>query len=78
MMAANIFTKQDVGECYNARFVCVKYDMEQGEGIQLAKRFQVRAFPTMLILDADGKVLDTIVGSCSGDELIRRAQEACK
>lgn len=78
MMAANIFTKKEVGDYYNDHFVNVKYDMEQGEGIELAKRFQIRAFPTMLILDADGKVIDTIVGSCSGDELIRRAQEACK
>ncbi len=31
----------------NPKFICVKYDMEKGEGPELAKKkFGVRAYPT--------------------------------
>ena len=40
----------------NPKFICVKYDMEKGEGPELAKKFGVRAYPTFVILNTDGTV----------------------
>lgn len=70
MMASRVFTRKDVGDYFNANFVCGKMDMEKGEGLHLAKRYKVEAFPTMLLLDADGNVVDRLLGACSGEELI--------
>ena len=33
----------------NTRFVNVKLDMEKGEGRELAKKYQVKVYPTFLI-----------------------------
>ncbi|MSA64173.1 DUF255 domain-containing protein, partial [Odoribacter splanchnicus] len=49
-MLKNVFTLPEAGEFMNAHFVCVKYDMEKGEGIGLKKQFAVRAFPTFFII----------------------------
>ena len=53
-MLKNVFTLPEAGEFMNAHFVCVKYDMEKGEGIGLKKQFAVRAFPTFFIIRPDG------------------------
>ena len=34
MMTTKIFPMKEAGEFFNPRFVCVKFDMEQGEGIE--------------------------------------------
>lgn len=61
-MLNNVFTLPEAGEFMNAAFVCVKYDMEKGEGVELRKRFGVRAFPTFFIIRPDGTVQHKLVG----------------
>lgn len=76
MMATKVFTRADVGEYFNKHFVCIKVDMEQGEGPALAKRYEVKAYPTMLFLNPNGDVLNTVRGSRSAEMLIEEAQKA--
>ena len=54
MMANNIFPQKAVGDYFNEKFVCLKIDAEKGEGVELAKRFKVTAYPTFIVLDAHG------------------------
>lgn len=75
MMAARVFTQQKVGDYFNEHFVSLKMDMEKGEGITLGKKYGVTAYPTMLILDTQGNVMHTMVGSRSAEELIKEARE---
>lgn len=63
MLATQVFPQKIVGDYFNAKFVNVKIDMEKGEGPELHKRFGVRAFPTLLFLDSNGKELNRIVGA---------------
>jgi len=44
LMAKNIFTLKSVGDHYNANFVNAKIDMEKGEGIDIAKKYDVKVF----------------------------------
>ena len=39
--------------------------MEKGEGPELKNKFSVRAYPTFLFLDGDGKEINRIVGGDS-------------
>lgn len=50
-MATTVFTRHDVGAFYNDHFVCVKTDAENGEGVALARKYQVRVYPTYLYID---------------------------
>ena len=50
-MALGVFTQPEVGEEYNARFINIKIDAEKGEGIELARRYEVRSYPTYLFID---------------------------
>jgi thioredoxin-related protein len=61
-MSANVFSQQEVGDFYNESFVNVKLDMEKGEGKEFQRQYQVNAFPTLLFLDPEGKVVQKVVG----------------
>lgn len=62
MMANKVFPKKEMGDYFNPRYVCVKFDMEKGEGVDLKSRYDVKAYPTFLCLDSDGNVLHRVVG----------------
>lgn len=70
MLAKQTFPDKAVGNFFNPRFVSMQIDMEKGEGVELAKRWGVDAYPTMVILDADGNVKGRIVGFLRPQQLI--------
>lgn len=53
MMVKNIFPLKSVGDYYNANFINAKIDMEKGEGIELAKKFGVKVYPSYLFINVD-------------------------
>lgn len=62
-VAKNIFPKKEAGDYFNKKFVNIKIDMEKGEGIEISKKYSVRAYPTYLILDSDGNEVGRALGS---------------
>ena len=46
MMANDVFTLEAAGNYFNKNFVCVKIDMEKGEGPAIGKQYEVDAYPT--------------------------------
>ncbi len=69
-MSTQVFTQKVVGDYFNKNFVNIKMDMEAGEGIELAKKYKVTSFPTLLLIDGNGKVVHKIVGGRSAQALI--------
>ncbi|MFZ4523446.1 MAG: thioredoxin family protein [Bacteroidales bacterium] len=61
-MAANMFTKDTIADYYNKTFICAHFDMEKGEGVQLAQTYQVKAYPTLLFVNAAGEMVHKVVG----------------
>lgn len=62
-MDKEVFTMPEVANYFNQKFINVKYDMERGEGASLKERYGVRAFPTYLFIDGNGRVVHRIVGA---------------
>lgn len=76
LMAKEEFPKKEMGDWMNPRFVSVKMDMEKGEGKELAKKYDVNAYPTLLLLDSEGKVLCRMLGYKKADDFIKEAEQA--
>ena len=74
MMASKVFTQKAVGDLFNERFVNLKMDMEKGAGVDVAKRYNVSAYPTMLLLDGDGQVVYKIIGARRATDLMREVR----
>jgi thioredoxin-like negative regulator of GroEL len=49
-----VFVLPKVGEAIASRFVAVHIDAEKGEGPEVAERYRVQAFPTVLVLESTG------------------------
>lgn len=75
-MDKNIFTQAEVGELMNEHFINAKIDMEKGEGIALAKEYDIRAFPTFLFLDASGNLLHRVCGARQLEEFVAEIEKS--
>ncbi len=70
-MAKNVFPNEKVGAFYNKNFINMKLDMEKGEGLKFRQKYPVSAFPTLLYIDYDGKVIQQVKGAQQADGFIR-------
>jgi thiol-disulfide isomerase/thioredoxin len=62
-MSANMFTNDSIADFYNKTFICASFDMEKGEGLELRKKYQVRAYPSLLFINPDGELVHEKVGA---------------
>ncbi|SEW01353.1 Thioredoxin [Chryseobacterium wanjuense] len=76
LMVKNVFPQKAVGDYYNSHFVNAKIDMEKGEGIDLAKKYNVKAFPTYLFVDGNGEVVHRTLGYVEENDFIQFAKDA--
>lgn len=77
MMTKNIFPQKAAGDYFNSEFVNIKIDMEKGEGPELAKRLKVRAYPTFVMFDGDGKEIGRLVGGMkTAEEFVEAVKNA--
>jgi thiol:disulfide interchange protein len=70
MLQKKVFTQRAVGELYNSKFINVKMDMEKGEGPALSEVYPLEAYPTLLYINGDGRVIRKVVGAIPAEELI--------
>lgn len=67
------FSDPTVGAWARKSVFAAKVDAEKGEGRRLSQRYAVRAFPTILFLDAAGNEIDRISGVYPPADFIRVA-----
>lgn len=70
MMSSEVFPLAAVGSAYNKNFVCYKIDAEKGEGVNIAKEYEVNAYPTYLFIKADKSLIMKGVGRMDADKFI--------
>jgi thiol-disulfide isomerase/thioredoxin len=75
-MVANTFPDKAVGEVFNANFINAKIDMEKGEGIDIAKKYSVRAYPTYIFVNGDGELVHRSLGGMPADKFVKVGEAA--
>jgi thiol:disulfide interchange protein len=75
MLKARTFTNEKVGEFYNAHFINVAVDGEKGEGLELARKYKVRGYPTLLFIDSEGKVIAQTAGYRNPKQFIQIGEQ---
>lgn len=70
-MAATTFMDEGVAKLFNGKFINLKIEMEKSaDGPNVAKMYGVRAYPTLLFIDGDGKLKKSVVGLQSAEQLL--------
>ena len=65
------YSDEHVGQIADAKFIPVKIDAEKGEGIGLAKQYQITGYPTIVFFTPEGKEIDRVVGYEDADHFAR-------
>lgn len=74
-MAATSFQEEKVGELFNESFVNLKIDVEKdADGAEIARLYKIKAYPTLLFIDSNGKLVKQVIGFQTGDQLINIAK----
>ncbi len=78
MLKKNTFSDESVGAFFNSNFVNISVDGEKTVGPELARKFSLEGYPTLIVADADGNPLLYTVGYISAEQLMNFAKEALK
>ncbi len=70
-LKSKTFTDKAVGNYYNANFINVTLDGEIGEGLELAKKYKINAYPTLLFINEEGTVVAETVGFYNAKEFLK-------
>src|SRR5438270_7733634 len=62
-LAREVFTDDEVADYFNAHFINASFDMEKGEGVRLVKLYGIKAYPSLVFIDADGKMISKREGA---------------
>ncbi len=62
MLKKQVFVDKSLGDYMNQKYVCIAVDYESGEGSAVAQQYPVIGYPTLLFMDASGKVKKTMAG----------------
>lgn len=76
MMKKNILPLKEVGDVYNANFICYEVDVEKGDGVEIAKKYEVSPIPAFLFIQPDGSIFYRAIGSMSAENFIAESQKA--
>lgn len=75
-LTKEVFPNEMVGAFFNENFINLKMDMEKGEGLELAEKFDVNVYPTLLFVNAYGEVVHRTAGFHTADQLIDLGSKA--
>ncbi|AZB10482.1 DUF255 domain-containing protein [Chryseobacterium sp. G0162] len=75
MMEKNVFPQKSVSEYFNTNFINARFDMEKGEGRDLASKFGVRSYPTYLFLNGEGELVSRNTGYMEESMFVAMAQD---
>lgn len=76
LMDEEVFPDQRVGDFMNENFINYKVNAEKDNGVNLAFVYEVSAYPTLLFLDAKGRVIEKKIGAAFHEELLTMAERA--
>ncbi len=70
-LKATTFVDKEVGAYYNDKFINVSLDGERGEGLTLARKYAITAYPSLLFINEKGELLHLQYGYLNSKQFIR-------
>jgi thioredoxin 1 len=73
-LKATTFTNSEVADFYNTTFINIELDGEKGDGATLVRKYEVKGYPTLLFINANGKVVKEALGYQDVKEFLKLGQ----
>lgn len=78
MLKSRTFPNSEVGTFYNGNFINVEVDGEEGEGIDLARKYRIRGYPSLIFVNGNGDVVAQTAGYHNSKEFIELGKQVLK
>jgi len=76
LLRATTFRNSKAAAFFNANFINIEIDMERGDGPDLAYRWGIQAYPTLLVFDSNGKPVTEALGYMGANALVKFGKTA--
>ncbi|MBA3901373.1 MAG: thioredoxin family protein [Bacteroidetes bacterium] len=77
-LKAKTFSDKEVGGFYNPNFINVAIDGEKGEGPELARKYSVTGYPTLLFFDSKGNLIARTAGFHNAKDFLAMGEKVFK
>lgn len=77
-MQNKIFPQKEVGDFYNKNFINMKINMETQEGMKFGLDFPVHAYPTLMFISPEKKLVIKSVGGKNIEDFLKLGQKALR
>lgn len=75
-LSKKVFTQEIVGSYFNSHFVNCKIQCDDNaEGKGLGEKYDIQAYPTLMLIDANGEIVHSMAGAPDAVGLINFAKE---
>lgn len=78
MLKKHTFSDDAAAKFFNENFINVSVDGEKGVGPELAQKFAIQGYPSLIVTDASGNIVLQTAGYVDANYLISFAKEALK
>jgi thiol:disulfide interchange protein len=78
MLKQYTFKDANLGDFMKQNYICLAIDMEKPEGMTIAKKYGIEAYPTLLFLDKYGRVVNHQVGGIGAEALLAKAEQTVR
>ncbi|OSZ79201.1 hypothetical protein CAP35_13375 [Chitinophagaceae bacterium IBVUCB1] len=75
LLKKNTFPDKALGAYFNKNFINIAIDAEEGEWVQFAEQQRVQGYPTLLIMDKNGKEAGRTMGYMPAEQLLQFGKE---
>lgn len=72
----DVFEQKQVSNYYNKNFINYKVNAEDFDGVELAQKFKVQGFPTIVFLNQAGDVINTHTGNTTPSNFMNLGRDA--
>jgi thiol-disulfide isomerase/thioredoxin len=75
-LSNSVFTNTKLEPFFAKNFISIKIDGEKGDGPDIMHSYNLDSYPTMLIFNAESKLVTKIVGAQGVDVILKKAKDA--
>ncbi len=75
LLKSRTFPNEIVGDFFNKNFINYALDAEKGEGVQLAGKFNITGYPTLLFVNGKGELIARTMGYHTPEQLLEIGQK---
>ena len=76
MLKRKTFTDKEVGTYFNANYISLSLDGEKGDGAVLANKYRIPGYPTLIVLNKNGDLVNLETGYMDASGLLAFGKQA--